>query len=132
MRLTEVMQVQGGSLALMFGAHVWNMQLFSGNSVAEAGATLLRRVSSAFNNFSVSSSMVSTKTSAIMFMSALNLHTFMSSALSLCSVYESPLQAEATLDPLHRPWDPMSEAHSPFVLNRSISYCYRQQAEDLQ
>jgi hypothetical protein len=121
MRLTEVTQVQGGSLALLIGAHVWNMQLFSGNSIAVAHATFLRRVSSAFSNFSVSSSTVSTKTSTIMLMSALNLHTFMSSAPSLCSVHKSPSQAVAKLDLLHRPWDPMSESHSPFVLNCSIS-----------
>jgi hypothetical protein len=127
------MQVHGGSVALMIGAHVWNMQLFSGDAVAEAGATFLQRVSSAFNSFSVSSSMVSTKTSAIMFIiSALNLQTLMSSAPSLCSVHKSPLQAEATLDPLHLPWAPMSEYHAPFVLNRLISNCYRQQAEVLQ
>jgi hypothetical protein len=59
------MQVQGGGVAIVVGAHVWNSQSSFGESIADAGRTILSGLSSTFNNCSFFGSKASTKTSAM-------------------------------------------------------------------
>jgi hypothetical protein len=58
------MQVQGGGVALVIGAYVWNLQLFSGYSDATVGSSNVSHLSGIFKNCSFFKSSASTNTSA--------------------------------------------------------------------
>jgi hypothetical protein len=76
------MQVQGGSLAFVIGAHVWNLQSVLRQAIARIDATTVSDLVCIFNNVSVFNSKASTSTSAIGFLS--------SDMCCICNPFYSP------------------------------------------
>ncbi len=66
--MIESTQVQGGGVAVVIGAHVWNRQLLDIRLSAVAGDTVVSGLLGSFDNCSISKSRALSNTSAFAFL----------------------------------------------------------------